>query len=404
MACSPTCVLVAAVGRPRGLRHRPHRTRRRRPPITAASATGASTTALPWPTYGADNARTRSVTVPGLRPPFRRLWTFHGHTLLELPPSPATACCTRRASTGGSTHSTRPPAPSGGATTRAAAAGRPPRSPAVSSSRRSSVTRIARSFRDGEIVGVLRADGPRFAGGAPSRRASRRRSSPDGTVYFGDTERPRLRARRRDRGGTLELRHGRRRSRRHRRSRTDACSSATTAAASTPSTARTGSAALAEQRAAATSTRPPRSSDGRVYVGSIDGQRLRLLRRGRKPTLEFRDGGYVYASPAVWRGVVLVGSYDHTFYAINGATGTMRWDVPRGRRDLGRRVGDRRYRLLLHARSAQDVRPRRRDAVASSQTWERRRVLTAVAADGRLYLVGVGRIYALVPRRRAKRN
>ena len=49
-----------------------------KPPATSA--------ALPWPTYGADNARQRAVAAPGLRPPFRRLWTFHGRALLEFPP------------------------------------------------------------------------------------------------------------------------------------------------------------------------------------------------------------------------------------------------------------------------------------------------------------------------------
>src|SRR6185312_2438612 len=39
-----------------------------------------------WPTWGYDQERTRSVTQPGLRPPFRRLWTFHGRALLEFPP------------------------------------------------------------------------------------------------------------------------------------------------------------------------------------------------------------------------------------------------------------------------------------------------------------------------------
>src|SRR5438477_3630336 len=42
---------------------------------------------LQWPTYGANNARLRAVGAPGLRPPFRRLWTFHGGGLLEFPPA-----------------------------------------------------------------------------------------------------------------------------------------------------------------------------------------------------------------------------------------------------------------------------------------------------------------------------
>lgn len=45
-----------------------------------------------------------------------------------------------------------------------------------------------------------------------------------------------------------------------------------------------------------------------------------LGRRWARPT-----GGYVYASPAVWRRLVLVGSYDHRFYALDAGTGAVRW-------------------------------------------------------------------------------
>src|SRR5205814_6785213 len=48
-----------------------------KPTVTAPQPPKQDNT-VPWPTYGADNARTRSVTAPGVRPPFRRLWTFLG--------------------------------------------------------------------------------------------------------------------------------------------------------------------------------------------------------------------------------------------------------------------------------------------------------------------------------------
>src|SRR6185437_7313189 len=38
-----------------------------------------------------------------------------------------------------------------------------------------------------------------------------------------------------------------------------------------------------------------------------------------------RTGSYVYSSAAVWRGVVYVGSYDHGLYALEAATGRVRW-------------------------------------------------------------------------------
>src|SRR5207244_10675658 len=54
--------------------------------VTGPAKTPRLNAALPWPTYGAGNARLRAVSAAGLRPPFRRLWTFHGRALLEFPP------------------------------------------------------------------------------------------------------------------------------------------------------------------------------------------------------------------------------------------------------------------------------------------------------------------------------
>src|SRR5690348_8855809 len=55
-------------------------------PATTAPKPKPTGAALPWPTYGAGNARLRTAAAPGVRPPFRRLWTFHGRHLLEFPP------------------------------------------------------------------------------------------------------------------------------------------------------------------------------------------------------------------------------------------------------------------------------------------------------------------------------
>src|SRR4029077_3032829 len=62
----------------------------RPPPASTGTVTVAppqpTNATLPWPTYGASNARLRAVAAPGVRPPFRRLCTFHGRRLLEFPP------------------------------------------------------------------------------------------------------------------------------------------------------------------------------------------------------------------------------------------------------------------------------------------------------------------------------
>jgi outer membrane protein assembly factor BamB len=41
---------------------------------------------VPWPLYGYDRARTRYLPAKGVRPPFRDLWRYTGHPLLEFPP------------------------------------------------------------------------------------------------------------------------------------------------------------------------------------------------------------------------------------------------------------------------------------------------------------------------------
>ena len=44
---------------------------------------------IAWGTYGYDDRRTRFDPNVGLRPPFRRIWTFRGRALLEFPPAVA---------------------------------------------------------------------------------------------------------------------------------------------------------------------------------------------------------------------------------------------------------------------------------------------------------------------------
>ncbi len=55
------------------------------PPTSAPQAGGA----VEWATFGYDDQRTRYDPTVALRPPFRKIWTFHGRTLLEFPPAVA---------------------------------------------------------------------------------------------------------------------------------------------------------------------------------------------------------------------------------------------------------------------------------------------------------------------------
>jgi outer membrane protein assembly factor BamB len=101
----------------------------------------------------------------------------------------------------------------------------------------------------------------------------------------------------------------------------------------------------------------------------------------------------VYASPAVWRGLVLVGSYDHGFYALDAGTGSLRWNFRADGAISGAAsvVGGVVYfstfahrTYALQAGSGRVV-----------QEWRDGEYSPAVAGYGRLYLVGLGRIYAL---------
>ena len=69
----------------------------------------------------------------------------------------------------------------------------------------------------------------------------------------------------------------------------------------------------------------PAASYGRVYIGSTDGKVYSFGATSGRRIWSHSTGGYVYGSPAVWHQLVLAGSYSHTFYAFDAATGDTRW-------------------------------------------------------------------------------
>ncbi len=364
-----------------------------KPPVTTP-APPKQDVSLPWPTYGADNARTRAVTVPGLRPPFRRLWTFHGRTLLELPPvagygllyeesfdglihalDPATGAERWRYDT----HRCGWSSPAlGGGLLFATSFGDP---------------HCSSRFSDGEIVALSALTGQvRWR-----RTIARSESSPlvaNGTVYFGDADgyvHALAAATGKERwsfatGGAVKsapaLAGG----------RLFVGSYGGNLSALDPSTGKL----LWQSGGHGNLYSSPSVVDGRVYVGSNDSHVFAFSARSGAQLWSFGTGGYVYASPAVWRGLVLVGSYDHTFYAINGATGTMRWDFHADGAISGAASvidGVVYFSTFSHKTYALAAATGRRIAV-----WNDGDYSPAVAAYGRLFLVGLGRIYALAPR------
>jgi len=374
---------------------------------TAPTITGPQpkkqNTSLPWPTYGADNARTRAVTAPGVRPPFRKLWTFYGRHLLELPPVAGYGLLYDE-SFDGRIHAIDPA--TGKEKWRYFARRCGWASPALGEGL------LFATFIGGPGIGSACA---KLDGGSIiafdartgkirwARNVGQTESSPlyaHGIVYFGSTN------------GYVYAYSA--------KTGNELWSYNTGGPVK-------GSPALADGRLfignyggtfyalnARTGTEIWRSGghgdfyagpsvvDGRVYVASKGDSRVYAFSAQTGAQIwSFATGSYVYASTAVWRGIVLVGSYDHNFYAINAATGSERWSFPAGGSISGAAsvIDGIVYFSTLspHRTYALDANSGRLVA-----QWNDGEYSPAIAADGRLYLVGVGRIYALEPRKKKR--
>jgi outer membrane protein assembly factor BamB len=68
----------------------------------------------------------------------------------------------------------------------------------------------------------------------------------------------------------------------------------------------------------------------RVYVGSGDGHLYALDRVSGAKIWSFDAGAAIASSPAVANGLVLVGSYDGHFFAVDAGTGAVKWRMSTG--------------------------------------------------------------------------
>ncbi len=362
-------------------------------PAITAPPPPVQNTALPWPTYGADNTRSRAVTAPGLRPPFHRTWTFHGRALLEFPPVVGYGSIFEEGFDG-RLHAINPatgqerwryyshrcgwssPALGDGLVI-AAFIGDPRCSP----------------LRGGAIVALS----PQTGGIEWRHAIGPSESSPliaGDTVYAADqsghvyafaarTGAPRWSY---DAGAPIKaspsLAGGR-------------IFIGTYAGAFDALDARSGKVVWTDGGHGNFYSTATISRD-RVFVGSVDGHVYAFSARTGAQLWSFGTGSYVYASPAVWRGLVLVGSYDHRLYAINGATGSPRWDFNTGAPISGAASvvdGIVYLSTLAHKTYALDAGSGR-----LVEQWADGDYSPVVTGYGRLYLVGLGRIYALAPR------
>jgi outer membrane protein assembly factor BamB len=141
----------------------------------------------------------------------------------------------------------------------------------------------------------------------------------------------------------------------------------------------------------------PALAYGRVYIGATDGKVYSYGATTGKLLWSHGTGGYVYASPAVADGLVFAGSYSKHFFAFDAATGDVRWSFAANGQISGSPtvIGRVVYFATLAGRTyALDTRTGRQ-----LWTYPDGKYTPVVAVKGRLFLVGYGKVYGMVPRR-----
>jgi outer membrane protein assembly factor BamB len=354
---------------------------------------------LAWATYGFDEARLRAAPNVTLKPPYRRVWTWHGRALLEFPPAVADgrvyvptfdgrfyALDARNGKVVWQYTSHR----CGWA------------SPAVTGSL-AIQTFIGRDCdsstpgRDGEVIAFDRRSGKirwrRVIGPTESSPLAA-----NGSVYVGDWS-----------GRVYAL-----------SDRTGATRWTFTAAGQIKGSvslaagqlylgtyaghlyaldARTGrqiwrASGQPSLGGSGSFYSTPAVAYDRVYIGSTDGKVYSFGAESGRLRWSYDTRGYVYASPAVWRQLVLVGSYDHNFYAFDAATGALRWSFHAN----GPISGSATVLNGVVYFSTFAERTYALDAATGKLlwTWPDGKYSPVVTDGRRVYLTGLGRLYGLV--------
>jgi outer membrane protein assembly factor BamB len=137
----------------------------------------------------------------------------------------------------------------------------------------------------------------------------------------------------------------------------------------------------------------PAVAYGRVYIGSTDGKVYSFGAASGKTRWVTGTGNWVYSSPAVWERRVYAGSYNGTLYCFDAATGEIKWRFEANGKISGSPtiVNGIVYFATL-ARRTYGL-----DAKSGKLLWTfPDGEYTPVVSDAaRLYLIGRARIYAL---------
>jgi outer membrane protein assembly factor BamB len=143
----------------------------------------------------------------------------------------------------------------------------------------------------------------------------------------------------------------------------------------------------------------PAVAYGRVYIGGTDGKVYSYGATSGKIAWSHGTGGYVYASPAIWNQEVLVGSYNKRFYAFDAATGDVKWTFEANAPISGSAtvIGDVVYFATLGTKTKGTTYAP--NARTGKQLWSYPdgKYTPAVAVKGHFFLIGYARIYGMVP-------
>jgi outer membrane protein assembly factor BamB len=137
-----------------------------------------------------------------------------------------------------------------------------------------------------------------------------------------------------------------------------------------------------------------------VYIGGTDGKVYSYGASSGKLRWSHSTGGYVYASPAVWNQLVLVGSYSKKFFAFDAPTGAQRWSFTANAPISGSAVVIGNVVYFATLGKAKSGRTYALNAKTGKLLWSfpDGKYTPAVAQKGRLFLIGYARIYGMVPR------
>jgi eukaryotic-like serine/threonine-protein kinase len=138
----------------------------------------------------------------------------------------------------------------------------------------------------------------------------------------------------------------------------------------------------------------PTVDAGLVYIGSGDGNVYALDAASGALRWKFRTGNVVHASPAIANGLVYVGSWDSNFYAIDAKTGQERWRFKTGEdHEIANQVGIQSSAIIADGMvyfGCRDSNLYALDAASGAKRWTYSNkgswvISTPIEMDGTLY-------------------